>query len=56
MMSEKRRSVPVTKQDVKVDEQGNLVIQNPELAKLIRSEKITEVNEADAHKITIIWD
>ncbi|MFZ5814330.1 MAG: hypothetical protein ACOY93_03400 [Bacillota bacterium] len=54
-MAEKK-SVNVNRDDVRVDENGNLVIKNPELAKLIRSEKVTEVNEVDAHKVTITWE
>jgi hypothetical protein len=51
-----KKSVQLRKDDVKVDENGNLVIQNPELAKLIKTEKVTEINEVDAHKVTITWE
>ncbi|HYF90952.1 MAG TPA: hypothetical protein VD969_01765 [Symbiobacteriaceae bacterium] len=54
-MSEKK-SVQLRKDDVRVDDKGNLVIANPELTKMIKSEKVTEINEVDAHRVTISWE
>jgi|GEM_PF-6153038 len=53
-MSE-NKNVQLKKEDFTVDDTGNLVIHNTELAKLIKDEKINEVNETDAHKVTITW-